>query len=77
MDDSNDAAEPDAGHFDRFKWRTSSFSIAGECVGLAEVPGGIGMRNTKRPEAGTLFLSRSQIAALIENIKAGQFDHLL
>lgn len=58
-------------------WRKSSFSIQGECVTLAEHGGGVGVRDSKRPDAGTLVLSRQQFADWVAAIKAGDLDDLI
>jgi hypothetical protein len=59
------------------RWRKSSFSDPdGTCVALAEVEGGIAVRNTNRPEDPPLVLSRRQVAGLLAAIKAGALDDL-
>ena len=59
-------------------WRKSSFSGAeGNCVEVAAEDGAIAVRNSKRPEAGSLTFTRSEMAAWIEGCKAGEFDDLL
>lgn len=61
----------------RASWRKSSFSgYDGECVTVAALPGGIGVRDSKQPEAGTLVLSREQFAGWVASIRAGEFDDL-
>lgn len=74
--DSKDGSEPAATDLDALRWCKSSFSDAFSCVGLANYQGGVAMRNTNRPAAGTLFLSRDQFADLIAGVKAGEFDDL-
>jgi hypothetical protein len=46
-------------------------------VVVAGVRAGGAARNSNRPEDPTLVLHRSQLAALVEGIKAGELDHLL
>jgi hypothetical protein len=59
-------------------WRKASFSDPdGACVIVAETDEGIAVRNSNRPEEPTIVLARSQLAALIDGIKAGELDHLL
>ena len=55
-------------------WRKSSRSGGGgsggqECVELAKLPGGIGIRDSKHPDAGYIALSREVFAALVKRIK--------
>jgi hypothetical protein len=58
-------------------WRKSTFSGAnGDCVELAAADGLIAVRHSKEPEAGTLFYTRSELAAFISGCKAGEFDDL-
>lgn len=58
------------------QWRKSSYSngSGGACVELAETADGIAVRNSNHPDAGTLTVSPADMAALIENVKAGAFD---
>lgn len=59
-------------------WRKASFSDPdGACFVVAEVAEGIAVRNSNRPTEPTIILDRSQFAALLEGIKAGELDHLL
>jgi hypothetical protein len=60
----------------RLRWRTSSFSHTGDCVEVAESAGGIVLRNSHRPDAGTLLLTRTQMAAFLTGCKAGDLDDL-
>jgi hypothetical protein len=48
-------------------WRKSSHSSpeGAQCVELAAFPTGVGIRDSKRPEAGHLRVSRSAIAGLL------------
>lgn len=62
-------------------WRTSSFTTGGgddgACVEVAAVPDGrIAVRNSKRPDAGTVFFTRAEMAAYLAGVKAGEFDDL-
>ncbi|WP_420830786.1 DUF397 domain-containing protein [Actinomadura graeca] len=50
----------------------------GNCVELAELPGGqVAMRNSRHPEGPALIYTRPEIEALILGAKDGDFDHLI
>ncbi|MEV5572979.1 DUF397 domain-containing protein [Spirillospora sp. NPDC052269] len=51
-------------------WRKSSHSGTeqSECVELADLVGGVGLRDSNAPEAGHLTLSRSALAELLERV---------
>jgi hypothetical protein len=60
-------------------WRKSSRSGTGgvggeDCVEVAQLPGKIGVRDSKRPAAGHLFISREQFAALVVRVKRSGSD---
>lgn len=55
-------------------WRKSSFSYHEDCVETAALPDGVGVRDSKDPEGGTLVLSREQFAGWVAAVKAGEFD---
>jgi hypothetical protein len=60
-------------------WRRSSRSGGGgsggqECVELAGLPGGIGIRDSKAPDAGHLAISRDEFAGLVQRIKQHDLD---
>jgi hypothetical protein len=63
-------------------WRKSSFSNDGgsngdNCVEAAALPDGrIAIRNSKQPDAGVAFFTRSEIDAWLKGVKAGEFDDL-
>lgn len=59
------------------RWRKSSFSMMGDCVELADTGGGVGVRDSKHPDAATLQFSRGQLAGFVDHIKAGDLDDLL
>lgn len=53
-------------------WRKSSRSVSGtsgECVELAALPLGIGVRDSKRPHAGHLSLDQDRFAGLLRKLK--------
>jgi hypothetical protein len=66
----------------RAAWRKSSFSGSGgtgggNCVEVAALPdGGIAVRNSNRPQAGTLVFTPAELDAWIKGCKAGEFDDL-
>ncbi|WP_067793427.1 DUF397 domain-containing protein [Actinomadura formosensis] len=54
------------------RWRKSSRSTEGtseQCVELAQLPSGIGLRDSKAPNAGHLVLSSQAFATLITHLK--------
>jgi hypothetical protein len=58
-------------------WRKSTFSGDAGCVELAPLGDGrIAMRDSKDPDAGTLFFTRREMDAWIQGAKAGEFDDL-
>lgn len=61
------------------RWRKSSFSKQeGQCVEVAALSDGqIAVRNSNRPEAGTVLFTRAEMAAWIKGCQAGEFDDLL
>jgi hypothetical protein len=66
----------------RASWRTSSYSGGnngggGQCVEVAALPDGrIAVRNSKRPDEGTVFFTRAEMAAWIKGVKNDEFDDL-
>jgi Domain of unknown function (DUF397) len=52
-------------------WRKSSHSGTqeGACVEVAQLPGTVGVRDSKNPEGGHLSLGASRFAALVTRIK--------
>ncbi|MGW9478322.1 DUF397 domain-containing protein [Saccharomonospora azurea] len=56
-------------------WRKSSFSAAQtNCVEFRRTPDGVEVRNSKRPEAGTVAYTDSEWKAFIAGAKNGEFD---
>jgi hypothetical protein len=67
-------ADPD---FADAAWFKSSFSGGnnGECVEVAFVPGGVGVRDSKRHGRGPVLLfGRGEWAAFLAAARAGEFD---
>ncbi|MBA9007931.1 DUF397 domain-containing protein [Thermomonospora cellulosilytica] len=54
-------------------WRKSSYSGPNEpeCVEVAALPTGVGLRDSKNPGAGHLAVSTQGFAALVRRIKNG------
>ena len=62
---------------EQLKWRKSSFSSSqGDCVEIAAIDDGVDVRNSKRPDDGTVAFTRGELAAWIAGCKAGEFDDL-
>ncbi|HEU5026947.1 MAG TPA: DUF397 domain-containing protein [Spirillospora sp.] len=57
-------------------WRKASRSntSGNECVEVAVLAGGRGVRDSKAPEAGHLTLSPDNFAQLIERVKRGDLN---
>jgi hypothetical protein len=60
------------------QWQKSRHSNAqGQCVELAELPGGeVAVRNSRFPDGPALVYTRGEIESLIIGVKNGEFDHL-
>ncbi|WP_372496840.1 DUF397 domain-containing protein [Pseudonocardia humida] len=60
------------------RWRKSTASNpTGNCVELAELPGGgVAVRNSRSPQGPVLVYSRAEIAAFLAGVRAGEFDDL-
>ncbi|MFG2058183.1 DUF397 domain-containing protein [Micromonospora sp. NPDC048930] len=62
------------------RWQKSRRSNpSGNCVELAELPGGAGIavRNSRYPEGPALIYTVDEIAAFVLGARDGDFDHLL
>ncbi|HMG44175.1 MAG TPA: DUF397 domain-containing protein, partial [Acidimicrobiales bacterium] len=57
-------------------WRKSTFTDNGQCFEVAEDGDEILVRNSNRPEAGTIPFTRGELAAWVAGCKAGEFDDL-
>ena len=55
-------------------WRKSSFSngTGGECVEVANLPGGRAVRDSKHPEGPILVFAREGWQAFVQGIQAGE-----
>ena len=57
-------------------WVKSSFSGNGsgsDCVEVAVIEGGRALRDSKKPAGGDLRFSEDQMAAFLQEVKAGKF----
>jgi hypothetical protein len=68
-----------AGDLDGAAWRKSQRSNSqGACVELAPIGAGIvAVRNSRDPQGPALIYRREAIAALIEGLRAGDFDNMV
>ena len=58
-------------------WRKSSFSGANtSCAEVADAGTSVWVRDSKHPEAGHLSFTRSELAAFVAAVKAGEIDDL-
>ena len=55
-------------------WYRSAFCANSGCIELAEVDGGILIRDSKAQDGPQLAVSREELAAFVAGAKAGQFD---
>ncbi|MEV5824784.1 DUF397 domain-containing protein [Spirillospora sp. NPDC052242] len=56
------------------RWRKSSYSGVGDdkvCVELGRLPDGVGVRDSKDPDAGHLVLTVDGFAGLVDALKRG------
>lgn len=61
------------------RWQKSGRSQgASNCVEFAELGGGqVAVRNSRHPEGPVLVYSSTEIAALLDDAKDGELDHLI
>lgn len=58
-------------------WRKSRFSTAqNTCVEIADLDGHVALRNSNRPDAGTLTLITPAMRTFIDTCKSGRLDDL-
>jgi hypothetical protein len=59
----------------RAQWRKSTKSQGnGQCVEVAELPGGIAVRDSKNPSGPALILTPDEWMAFLAGAKDGEFD---
>ena len=60
-------------------WRKSRHSNpSGNCVEVARLPAGqVAVRNSRHPRGPVLICAPDEIAAFIQGVKDGHFDHLI
>ncbi|MEM8924902.1 MAG: DUF397 domain-containing protein [Actinomycetota bacterium] len=60
-------------------WRKSSYSGSngGSCVEVADAGDAVLVRNSKRPDEGTIAFAPAELAAWVYGCKAGEFDDLI
>jgi hypothetical protein len=60
-------------------WRKSNRSNpSGNCVELAQLPGGdIAVRNSRHPAGPALIYTRAEITAFIQGARDGDFDSMV
>lgn len=57
------------------RWFKSSYSSAGsECVEIAYLPGGVGVRDSKNPTSPALVFTPAEWDAFSAGVKRGEFD---
>ncbi|MFJ7281048.1 DUF397 domain-containing protein [Kitasatospora sp. NPDC098663] len=59
-------------------WQKASRSVSsGSCVELRALDNGaVAMRNSRHPQGPALLFTRAEIAALLDGVRSGEFDHL-
>lgn len=62
---------------DLLRWRKSGRSASGNCVEVASTADGVAMRNSRFPDGEVLVYTRAEFTALLDDIKAGEFDNLI
>ena len=73
---TNGSSTSDLGSLRWLKSRRSNPS--GNCVEVAELPGGgVAVRNSRDPEGPALIYTSAEITAFILGAKDGDFDHLI
>jgi hypothetical protein len=60
------------------RWQKSSFSGNNNCVEMAQLPTGeVALRNSRDPDGPALIYTRSEIDALLQGTRNGDFDALV
>jgi hypothetical protein len=56
-------------------WRKAELSVHnGGCLEVASLPAGVGVRDSKTPQAGAHVVGREYFGAFLEDAKSGRFD---
>ena len=58
------------------QWRKSSTSEGGDCVEVAQIRDGIGVRDSKDPDGPVLRFNRREWMVFLQGAKKGEFDEL-
>ncbi|MBD2891253.1 hypothetical protein amrb99_01560 [Actinomadura sp. RB99] len=59
------------------RWRKSSYSggtSGSDCVEVAALVSGVGLRDSKDPNGGRVTLDRASFAALLARVRSGALD---
>jgi hypothetical protein len=64
--------------YEDLNWiKAAASNPSGDCVQLAKMPLGVGVRDSKDPDGPVLTFSTTEIAAFIDGCRSGEFDFLL
>ncbi len=61
---------------ERLVWRKSTESLNGDCVEVAALPGGVAVRDSKKPNGPVLEFKHTEWRALLSGANKGEFDDL-
>ncbi|GAA0594039.1 DUF397 domain-containing protein [Actinomadura livida] len=56
------------------QWRKSDRSGSGNCVEVADLRAGVGVRDGKVPDTGHLVVTREAWTAFVAEVQAGRYD---
>lgn len=57
-------------------FKSSRSESVGDCVEVAEIDGGVAVRDSKDPDGPVLWFTRREWAAFVAGVLAGEFDRL-
>lgn len=58
-------------------WQKATASLpGGNCVELADAGDRIALRDSKFPGQGAFYFTRAEMAAFVDGVRRGEFDHL-
>jgi hypothetical protein len=71
--------QPPTATLPEVRWQKSRYSNSqGTCVELGRLPSGeIAVRNSRHPDGPALIYTQAEIRALLQGVRAGDFDNLL